>query len=214
VFIIYFSHFTEGGKADPIFAAFQRPWVTELEYPKGNELGEVLAFIPEFHEKMLNANRDPEVAKATLQSPDPITWPVARANILFWVGDDGKRVDLMPNELLWFFSFFVLLAEVGWVIWHMATTRTFGISRVEILLLLAYAGNYLPFFFIDRPMFLYHYFTSLLFLFLLIPFVLPRIIKCIATVTKDRNFAYAIMSATILLALVNFFLLAPTTYGF
>jgi dolichyl-phosphate-mannose-protein mannosyltransferase len=92
-------------------------------------------------------------------------------------------------------------------------TRKFPVGKDESILLAGYLFNYLPFFLIDRPMYLYHYFTALLFLVLLLPKVTPRIIDCLSLVTNDRLFARVFVVFATILLFVNAILLFPATYG-
>ena len=63
-------------------------------------------------------------------------------------------------------------------------------------------------------MYLYHYFTALLFLFLLVPYALPRIRHCIELVTHDKWFSYVFIAAALMLVVINFMINMPVTYGF
>ncbi len=218
IFVSFFFYFPQGGKADPMLPAYDVPSVTQLEFPsnlRDQNPRTIATFFFTTHRVMLETNRDPKILKELLQAPGPLSWPVARSSILFWEDNaSGKTIVLMGNSLLWFFTFFALLFELVWMLFHALRERVWPIDQNESILLLGYLANYIPFFFINRPMFLYHYFTALLFLFLLMPRIVPRIMNCIAVVSGDRLLAQTLTYFIGCLILLNFFLLAPTTYGF
>jgi len=217
IFVGFFFYFPQGGKADPLLFAFNAPWVTNIHFPKPDHILSVMHFLPEIHRDMVRINNDTDVQKAILQAPSPLAWPVARTAIDFWKGDEpyaGKTIILQANAMLWLVTFFLFLCEVGFIIWHALVSRKWAIDRDETILLLGYLGNYLPFFLIHRPMYLYHYFTALIFLFLLVPKIAPRMIACIATLAKDKFFAKLFVGFLLLVIFMNFILLLPTTYGF
>lgn len=215
VFYLYFSLFTKDTKSQPLLAAYNVPWIEEISYPSANDPVAVFKFLPAFHQQMLYSNNDPAIISQIMTAPRPLTWPMARTTIQFWIGSEsGKSITLTGNTILWIAAFFVLLFELGWVMYSLFLYRRWPIDQTETILLLGFMGNYLPFFFIERPMFLYHYFPALIILFLLTPKVTPRIIDCMSTLSKDRYIGYAIVVTLCVLALINYFLLSPTTYGF
>ena len=242
IFLSFFLYFPQGGQTDLFIYSLDRPWIRAMEFPKPGSLTEQLHFFADYNRSMVRANKDPEIAKVTMRAPGPLYWPLAKAVIVFWLGDDGSSTKLAGNALLWVLSFFAFLFEMGWifsrlivgimkeggiplafqikkgqknVLAFMQKMKTlWPIDLYETILIIGYGANYLPFFFIGRPMFLYHYFTALIFLFLLVPRVGPRIITCLAILSKDKLFAYTFIYFALFLIFVNFFLALPTTYGF
>ena len=87
------------------------------------------------------------------------------------------------------------------------------VKKSELVLMIGYLANYIPFFFIDRPMYVYHYFNALIFLFLLLPFALPRIRHSMINTVHDRWFAPVFIVILLGIALINFVMLIPETYG-
>jgi dolichyl-phosphate-mannose-protein mannosyltransferase len=194
--------------------SFNTSWVRDIEFPKGTSLSDVVTFLPEFHHVMLRANQDEGVAGVILQAPGPLAWAAGRSAIDFWIGPDGKKIIFQANALLWSLAFLLFLFEIAWLCFMYKKERKWPIGRDETVLLAGYIMNYLPFFLIARPMYLYHYFTALILLFLLVPKIAPRMIDCLAKLSRDRLFAFTLAYFALFLCLVNFFLLLPTTYGF
>ncbi len=215
IFSIYFTNFPQGGAVDPVLYPYNKPWIANMSFPQGTDITGIITYLPEIHSAMLRANSDPDIAKVTLQSAGPLSWPAARSSLTFWISDDGEHtIVLRGNEFLWFLTFFMILFEIGWIAMRIVHTRRWPIGRTETILLLGYILNYAPFFLIHRPMYLYHYFTAFLFLLLLVPLIAPRIESCIGSITKDRTLARVIIYFSVLLVLVNFLLASPVTYGF
>ncbi len=213
VFLFYFSFFPNGGKVGFMLPPFNTPWLAAITYPKGTDQAQVLKFLPEFHEAILRSNNDATINKFILQGPGPMWWSTARTSIAFWVGNDGKKITLQGSAFLWFFSFFLLLFEIGWMLMQLKIKRVWPIDQNETILLAGYFLNYLPFFLIHRPMYLYHYLTALVFLFLLVPKIGPRAIACVGKVTGDTLFAQVLGYTVIFFVFVNFIFLFRTTYG-
>lgn len=213
IFIISFTGFTKGGKVDPIFLYYP-PSVGELVYPDGNNFMDILTFLPRIHSEMLAANRSDGLIEHTLRVPSPIAWPIANSVIIYWISGDGSaKIQLAGNAFVWSLACFMFLFELSRLLAGWFREHRLVLSRVEAILIAGYAANYLPFFLIDRPMFLYHYFTSLLFLFLLFPHIAPRFSRCIAAVAGGTTGARALLLLFFFLGTVNFLLLLPGTYG-
>jgi dolichyl-phosphate-mannose--protein O-mannosyl transferase len=214
IFTAFFFYFPEGGHPDPRLSVYDIPAIHNISFPETRDLSDVLTFLPKYHQAMLRINNDKGIAAHTFPSPGPLTWPASRSSIDFWRGEDGKKITFQGNALLWMVSLLLLSFHVGWICWHVWNERKWSLEKDETILLVGYALNYLPFFFIHRPMYLYHYFTALIFLFLMIPKIAPRMIRCIAVVTKDRPFAVTLACFTLLLIALDLMLSLPIIYGF
>jgi dolichyl-phosphate-mannose-protein mannosyltransferase len=214
IFTAFFFYFPEGGHPDPMLPIYDTPLIQDISFPETDDLTHILTFLPKYHQTMLQVNNDEGIAAHTFPSPGPLTWPASRSSIDFWRGEDGKKITFQGNALLWMVSLLLLSFHVGWICWHVWNERKWSLEKDETILLVGYALNYLPFFFIHRPMYLYHYFTALIFLFLMIPKIAPRMIRCIAVVTKDRPFAVTLACFTLLLIALDLMLSLPIIYGF
>ncbi len=215
IFSAYFTQFSAGGKIDPMLAAYRTPWIDNVTYVRGDHTWDIVAALPKHHRIMMRSNSDDHISSQMIEAPHPLAWSVARAVHKFWQNEDGtKRITLTGNTLLWFGMCFLLLFELGWCLAQYSKTRKWPIQKTETLLLLGYFMSYVPFFFIGRPMYLYHYLTPLLFLFLLTPFVVPRIIRCVNALAHDRYIGSVLVIMFFFLIVLNYVLLSPLTYGF
>ena len=208
------SFFPYGGVTDPLIPAYDVPWVRELVFPAHPSVSDALTTMRDWHEVSIKTNQNIELNTEILQAPGPTTWAVAKSSIIFWIDGTGGAIWLQGNALLWNLAFFLFLFEIGWIASQVRSRRVWPIDHTETILLLGYIGSYLPFFFINRPMFLYHYFLALLFLFLLVPKVAPRAIACLGSVTNDALFAKVFSIVILLLILVASLISFPVVYGF
>src|SRR3989338_6959313 len=91
------------------------------------------------------------------------------------------------------------------------------LSRLKTFLVLSYLGNYLPFFFISRKMFLYHYFPALLFSFLLVPIafstIWPYLERKIPNLLQE-NGERILFFSVLAISAIMFLSISPMTYGF
>jgi dolichyl-phosphate-mannose-protein mannosyltransferase len=92
------------------------------------------------------------------------TWPIARHSIGYYTVRNAERgserwIVLFANPIVWWGVIFGALAViVGWV---RRAPQLIGRGEVLAALGVGYLANFLPFAFIQRPMFLYHYFFAL-----------------------------------------------------
>jgi dolichyl-phosphate-mannose--protein O-mannosyl transferase len=214
IFSVFFLYFPEGGRIDPFIGEYNVPMIRNIVFPKTNNVKDVLTFLPEHHKIMLDANTDEAITKKVFFSSRPIAWPTSRTFIDFGVNAQGQRIILQGNAFLWVVSLLLLCFQTGWILWHVKHKRKWPLGREETVLFAGYIINYLPFFFIHRPMHLYHYFPALIFLFLMIPKIAPRMIRCIEILSQDRLFAWTLAYFTLFLVFVNFIIFMPTIYGF
>ncbi len=129
-----------------------------------------------FLDKFVELNQEMYTAQSSLKGVEHpyaskwYTWPVDMRGVYFWQGQAGKdgiqgNIYMLGNPVVWWLSFAgVVAAFAVWV----AKPKLLGDKRRIVAFLLAgYAVNFVPFAFIDRPMFLYHYLIPLIFSLLL-----------------------------------------------
>jgi len=123
-------------------------------------------------------------------------WPAMTRPIFYWAGDNAK-IYLLGNPIVWwssalsvalFFLFFLF--------------RNYWKDRIALILALGYVASFLPFVFINRVLFLYHYFTPLIFSIVMLSYIISK--------EKHANKIYV---ALFVLAFVAFIYFTPLTYG-
>ena len=161
-----------------------------------------------------------KVAATLPKASGPLFWPISNPELFFWVQPEGERtssdvphVGVVGNFVIWVLCFFAWFYNLNWIMRTWIHKRTFPIDSAELVIMCGYTLNYLPFLLIHRQMYLYHYFTALIFLFLLTPYALPRIRLAVERVTHDRIFPYVLTIFICMMALVNFAINIPLIYG-
>ncbi|MDP3794390.1 MAG: phospholipid carrier-dependent glycosyltransferase [bacterium] len=135
-------------------------------------------------------------------------WPWLGRSIYYWVLQPGgvptHWIYLLGNPFVWWVSLAAVVAGVALLIRELARN-----TAARLPLLLASAGvvaGLAPFIPIDRALFLYHYFTSLVFGFLLLGALLDATIK-------QRALRRATVLGLLLCAGIFFLYFAPLSYG-
>lgn len=108
----------------------------------------------ELNKEMFNANK--RITSSHPFSSKAWQWPLMIKPIYFWTDNQQSKIYLLGNPVVWIFASLITL--LSFIFYN----KKFHDYKQNILYL-GYFTNYLPFFFIQRPMFLYHYLPSLLF---------------------------------------------------
>jgi len=124
------------------------------------------------------------------------TWPLMQRPIFYWNGENTKLY-LLGNPVIWWGSSMAVLLLIGLLV--IGKLRR---DPTAWILLLGYGTTLLPFVGVSRIVFLYHYFTPLLFAIMILAYLVSK--------TKHAN---KIFVALIVLALAAFVYFAPLTYG-
>lgn len=214
-----------GGVSDNIASDHIHQTSFDITFPEMHSIGDALKFLPSYHKVMFASNSDKDMLRVIPHELSPYAWPTAQAMMQFWSDEkaDGRGptplrrdvnyIILFGNNMLWSAVFFVFVFNFMWTALQSLAARRVVASKEDIVFMFGYLINYLPFFFIHRQMFLYHYFTALLFLFLLIPSALPRARHCLELLTHDRWFSYTFFAVALFLVLIVFISGTPLTYG-
>lgn len=126
------------------------------------------------------------------QSP-PWKWPLAIDTFILWGNGEDDTIRFSPNVFSW---------SAGFVSFFLATIIFLREKSGKLFFLLAsYLVNYLPFFLITRPMFLYHYFPALVFSYLMFPWAFKNISKLLFGQINSKHI-YIIALADILCFLI------------
>ena len=124
------------------------------------------------------------------------TWPAMTRPIFYWTGDNAK-IYLLGNPIIWWSS---MLSVVLFFLFFLF--RNYWKDRVAVILALGYVASFLPFVLINRVLFLYHYFTPLIFSIVMLSYI----------ISKEKH-ANKIFVALLVLAFIAFIYFAPLTYG-
>ncbi len=168
-FMIHFSLLTKSGEGD----AFMSPKFQSLL--QGNALYNPSARMS-FWDKFVELNQEMYTAQSSLKGVEHpyaskwYTWPLEIRPVYYWQGEMIKErqgnIYLLGNPVVWWGS---TIAVLGALLVWLIKPRVLGKRRQLVAFLLAgYGLNFIPFAFIDRPMFLYHYLFALVFAILLL----------------------------------------------
>lgn len=213
--LFFVFYFPNGGKVTTTLPAYDVPVIAETEFPVSPSLKDAILFIPKWHEVIQETNHMDEISNQLLPAPHPITWITADKStvIPFWLNSDGGMILLHGNTLLWTTLFFLFIFFITQRAVNMFIHKQWVFAPNELFLIVGYIASYVPFFLIDRPMYLYHYFTPLLFLLLLSPVATSELLRCISLITKKNSYAHlalvSVVIAVITLSLASF----PLVFG-
>jgi len=126
------------------------------------------------------------------------TWPIMKRPIFYWSGPDEK-IYLLGNPAIWWGS---SLAVVVFLI--LFFTERWWKDSTASLLLLGYVSAYLPFIPVPRVLFLYHYFTPLIFAVMILIFMINKISNPL------KNYIFIVF---VIIAAAGFLYFSPLTYG-
>ena len=220
VFCYYFTLFTQPVLKERGIVTFNIDLadVQQTTLPDPYDFGEIVRYLPTEHELMLSANIAPEVVDNLAPAPRPHTWPLGQSTFLYWwdKGDPTIVIYLIANLALWPSLFFLLLfaiCDIGSALLR-RPRETWSANKMPITLMVGYFANYLPFFFIARPTYLYHYFTSLAFLLLLAPHVIPRITQMLDRRQQNRTPVRVFFALLLVTIMVTYLITMPVIYGY
>lgn len=151
--------------------------------------------------KFIELNTEIYQSNARLAATHPYTsqwysWPLMIRSVFYWV-EGGSRIYFLGNPLIYWLS---TIAVIYFLVNFFKNRKNFSYS----LLVIGYLLNLLPFIFIGRVMFLYHYLTALIFAILILVYLLDK------SDFKNKKTAFnAILAGSIVL----FLFFSPLTYG-
>jgi dolichyl-phosphate-mannose-protein mannosyltransferase len=212
-FLIYFSIFTihlkllnHSGAGDAFMSqSFQRTLIGSPLY--GNsEIKPASLF-----QKFVELNNVMYSANAGLTATHSYgskwyTWPLLVRPIYYWLnaGDDASnKIYLQGNPLIWWLGFSIIIYWFFWFLGQIFQKNKDRDFAAIGFILAGYFCNLLPYIFVSRVSFLYHYFPSLIFLLMAFGFFLWRYFK---------KYPYLI-AVVLLLIIASFLFFAPLSYG-
>ncbi len=197
VFTIHFALLTTSGAGDAFMSARFQSGLEGNQHATNTELKPLT--VPE---KIVELNREMYRSNQRLTATHPYsstwyTWPFLDRPIFYWVHETA-RVYLLGNPVVWWLS----TTAVMIVLINLILSGLRSIQPVPALLMGAWLVNMLPFIGISRVMFLYHYFTALIWAILMLAYVVDQSPK-----TKQ------VVVTLCALALALFLFFAPLSYG-
>nr|XP_035928453.1 protein O-mannosyl-transferase 1 isoform X2 [Halichoerus grypus] len=196
----------------------------ELHSPAQMDVSRNLSFMARFLElqwRMLTVRSDDSEHK---YSSSPLDWITLDTSIAYWLHPrTSAQIHLLGNVVIWasaslatlvyalLFLWYLLrrrrsirdLPEDSWLRWVLAGAVCAG----------GWAVNYLPFFLMEKTLFLYHYLPALTFQILLLPVVLQHISDHLCRSPLLRSLFSGLVVAWYSCACHVFNTLRPLTYG-
>lgn len=212
-FLIYFLFFaihlgilTKSGPGDAFMSqGFQKTLIgNRVSSPETVEGSNIFNKFVELNAEMYKANQ-----RLTAEHPYSsqwYTWPLMTRPIYYWVNnspsaDPGQtaRIYLIGNPAIWWVSTAAVLYSV---IYLLLSIKKFEWDKTYLFLLSGYIINILPFVGVKRVMFLYHYFTALIFAILIFIYLLNK-----------QKVSWKILGPFLGIVVVLFIFFAPLNYG-
>lgn len=143
------------------------------------------------------------------------TWPAMTRPVYYWQGKeaaDGSQgnIYLLGNPIIWWGS--TMAAALLLILVVMGSRLVKKYQRVSVFLLAGYAVNFVPFIFISRPMFIYHYLFALIFAILITGLMFKLSLDWIA---KDYGQKWVTRTywASLAIVMAGFLFILPLSYG-
>lgn len=213
-FMTHFALLTKSGEGDAFMSEkFQSLLVGNPAHDRDARMA--------FWDKFVELNQEMYTAQGSLEGVEHpyaskwYSWPLEMRGVYYWQGQAGPNgiqgnIYLLGNPIVWWGSLLgVIVALLVWL----ARPRLLGDKRNVVAFLLAgYAVNFIPFAFIDRPMFLYHYLIALVFAILLTCVMLAQLFgwqrqKFGAKAAQQTYWAIAAV------VVLSFLFFIPLSYG-
>ena len=164
-FAINFALLTHSGQGDAFMSEkFQSTLVGNVHYDPNVKMS--------LWDKIVELNKEMYTAQNSLDNVSHpyasrwYSWPFEIRTVYYWQGetlDNGEQgnIYLLGNPAVWWLSAVGVIAAL--IVWLAKPSWLGHRRKLVAFLLTGYALNFIPFTFIMRPMFLYHYLFALLF---------------------------------------------------
>ncbi|EAT48016.1 AAEL000855-PA [Aedes aegypti] len=145
-----------------------------------------LSFWDKFSELQMKMLLHAEKMEGHMYSSEPFDWPLMDKGIAYWVdGSSNAQIHLLGNLVIWYSATLAIVAYIGLLVFYLIRRRRkfFDLSEDEWqqfrfggeIFLAGYLIHYLPYYFVERTLFLYNYLPAILYKILLLCFVLEHI---------------------------------------
>ncbi|XP_056601933.1 protein O-mannosyl-transferase 1 [Triplophysa dalaica] len=196
----------------------------ELKSPTHNHINRNLTFMTKFLElqwKMLTVKNEESEHR---YSSSPIEWITLDTNIAYWLHTSSNaQIQLIGNIVTW------TIAKIALAVYFLLFLTYLLRRRRKVMdipedswekLVLAgvvcgggWAVNYLPFFLMEKTLFLYHYLPALTFKILQIPIVVEHLYIYVLRSPAQRKSFVGVILAVLCSVFVYYRTLSPLTYG-
>ena len=211
LFYLHFALLPHSGPGDAFMSRdFQRGLVGNAAYLSTESR---MKFVDKFFE--LNKEMYRASSGLTATHPDGSIWsewPRGRKPIFYWtkkVGEKNASIYLMGNPVIWWLALTAVAATLLLIFSKKARAYMHG---AIFLLPFGYFINLLPFMFIKRVAFLYHYMPSMVFGILILAAVADFFF--FAARGKQTLLKNMIPASMLALSIIAFIFLMPISYGF
>ncbi|CAB3381622.1 Hypothetical predicted protein [Cloeon dipterum] len=181
--------------------------------------------IVELHMKMLFSSSD--TLQDHMYSSQPLDWPLLSRGIAYWVNTTtNAQVHLIGNVAIWYSGTIAIFSYCVLLVWYLCRMRRkiYDISadewaRFDLVLeiaLFGYGINMLPYFCVERTLFLHHYLPALVFKIVLLAAFTEHALT-VARSCRWSNLIYwplqILFASWLLMILYVFVQFAPLSYG-
>ncbi|KAF5281576.1 hypothetical protein FQA39_LY05111 [Lamprigera yunnana] len=137
-----------------------------------------------------------------MYSSEPLEWPLMSRGIAYWVANNSNaQIHLLGNIIIWYSATISLLLYNSLLVFYLVRRRRLLYDLDEKhweqfrflgeTFLTGYLFHYLPYFFVERTLFLHHYLGAFCFKVFLMAGLIEHIYIVLCHVLKQRIVAYA-----------------------
>ncbi|CRK93645.1 CLUMA_CG007174, isoform A [Clunio marinus] len=145
-----------------------------------------LSFWQKFRELQSKMFWQSDTVQNHMYSSEPLEWPFLSKGIAYWYQKDtNAQIHLLGNIALWYSTTFSLLFYVAFLVFYLLRRRRQFIDLNDqewrkfqdagFTFLLGYLINFLPYFFVERTLFLHNYLPALIYKIYLLCFLIEHI---------------------------------------
>lgn len=159
-----------------------------------------LSFMKKFFElqqKMLWFNHHGDIIQSHMYSSEPLHWPLLSKTIAYWVDKDSNaQIHLIGNIVIWYSGTLAILIYLTFFVLYLLRRRRqyFDISEKKWeqfcacgnIFFVGYLIHFVPYFFVEKTLFLHNYLPALIFKILLLCFVIEHIFYILNVVLRSR----------------------------
>jgi dolichyl-phosphate-mannose-protein mannosyltransferase len=168
----------------------------------------------ELHYKMMFSGT--ESVQNHMYSSEPFEWPLMSRGIAYWVSSTSNaQIHLIGNLLLWYSGTIGLLTYLSLLIFYLLRRRRlcFDLDKktweqfqlIGEVFLTGYLIHYLPYFFVERTLFLHHYLPAFIFKTLLLVALIEHVYFITKNILKHKVISYAFIISVSLWVVMIFY---------